>query len=180
MKKYIIAGLLALLFSAPAFSQYADMDEKYTSLYFHGSAGTTPDYEWTFEVEFGIKSKKFPVFFSIPGMVYNAKTPNNGSLHIYYGLRANYLINTSKRTAVGPIVTYFRHVSGESGQKLYSNDWDAGARFYLFSRNPGMVSAAWTLTARYLHTQETVHYIKESPYQPVNKIIVSIGIHGLF
>jgi len=179
MKKIFTTTALLFLFLS-SYCQEMNNDEKYTNLYFHGSAGTTPDYEWTFEVEFGIKSRKFPVFFSIPGMVYNAKTKNNGSLHLYYGIRANYLINTSDRTAVGPIVTYFRHVSGESGQKLYSNDWDAGARFYLFSRNPGAVSAAWTITAKYLHTQETKYFEGQSPYYPVNKFIVSIGVHGLF
>jgi hypothetical protein len=179
MKKSIFT-LIFLSVTSSGFSQGVTQEGKYTSLYFHGSAGATPNYEWVFELEFGVKAEKIPVFFSVPAMVYNAKTQNNGSLHIYYGIRGNYLINTSKRTAVGPIVTYFRHVSGESRQKLYSNDWDAGARFYLFTRNPGMVSAAWTVTAKYLHTQETKHYEKESPYYAVNKFIISIGIHGLF
>lgn len=181
MKKIIFSAIIfILILSFNSYGQYLDQDAKYTSAYIHASAGTTKNYEWVFELETGVKAKNIPVFVSIPAMVYTAKTANNGNLHIYYGIRANYLINTSKRTAVGPIVTYFRHVSGEPGQRLQSNDWDAGARFYLFVREPGMTSVAWTLTAKYLHTQEN-NYLKEgSKFQPVNKFIVSVGLHGLF
>lgn len=172
----IIAVMICYSFNALA--QYGQSDP--AGVFVHASAGMSFKTEMVYELEVGIKAEQTRLFISIPGSVYNAKTANDRRSHFYYGIRLNYLIYTGEFAAISPLASYLRHQTGEAG-KNQNNDWDAGIRFYKFSTNPGARSAAWTVTARYLHTKSNVYEDKgTSTFEPGNRFIVSIGIHGLF
>lgn len=165
---------ICILFVGTVFAQ------NYTNVYLHASVGVSNKIEYTYELELGVKGTESKFFLSGVGMIHNAKTNNEQWTHGYIGARANGMIYTSELMALSPIATIYQHWTGEQG-KMKSIDYDAGLRFYKFSANPGMTSAAWTITARYLHSQELIFDKMADPvFTPINRFIISVGIHGLF
>ena len=166
---------ICILFVGTIFAQ-----KDYANVYIHASVGMSNKTEFIYELETGFKGTESPLFISAVGMIFNAKTSNEQWSHGYLGLRANGLIYTSELTAISPLATLYQHWTGEGG-KMKSVDYDAGLRFYRFSANPGMTSAAWTITARYIHSQELIFDKMAAPtFIPINRFIISVGIHGLF
>jgi len=128
----------------------------------------------------GIKGPISKLFFSIPSGIYNARTNDDARSHVYFGVRANYLFYASELIAIGPIVSYLKHHTSEEFIN-HSNDFDLGVRFYQFSTNPTLTAAAWTVTGRYISTKgNTFNKLGVATLVPVNKFVISLGVHGLF
>jgi len=171
-------ALVTLVIGLLLFNSSTAQDNQ--SLYFHASVGLTQKIERVYELELGIKGPDTKLFFSVPAGIYTARLSNDERSHVYYGIRANYLVYLSEMTAIGPIASYLRHNTAE-GLKMNSNDYDIGVRFYRFSLNQALTAAAWTITARYISTKAN-NYDKfgNTELTHVNKFVLSVGIHGLF
>lgn len=186
MKQFISVKFLMIVFAILTFSvtaqaqygQYGEDDR--AGIFINASFGMAMKAEKVFEMEAGIKSEHTKLFFSIPAMIYTARDEKDRRTHFYYGIRVNYLFYMSELTAISPMASYLRHITGEEGRNS-SNDFDAGIRFYRFAANPGARSAAWTVTAKYLHTKANVYEPKGLvDFVPANRFVISVGIHGLF
>jgi hypothetical protein len=182
MKQFIKISLIAAVIFCNPFTTSAQYEKEETpgGVFVNASVGMSFKTEIVYEFELGAKPEGMNLYISVPGMVYVAKTANDKRPHFYYGIRATYLFKLSDLAALGPMGSYLRHITGEAGRDQ-SNDWDAGIRFYKFVSNPGAKSAAWSVTARYLHTMSNVYNTKgERFFEPGNRYIISVGIHGLF